>query len=455
MDVSSPHEPVEERPALLAYVRPVADATLAVMIQRTAVRACARGEQLGAPEIFEEAEAVGRTAFAQVAHLVEAAQEERERARPGAAPASPTVIVATVAVLGDSALERARRVLLLEAAGARLIFADGIPSEEALRGDWEGRPDEERRRERAREAMRRKALRAEVLGRPPYGYVVEDRALVPHARESQIVARIFREYVDEGEGLRRIAGALNRDGVKTRLGRAWSPGSVRSVLRNPTYTGLYRRLGVAVPAAHAALVDRGTFHVVQRRMSAKRTSRVHQERHAYLLAGLLRCGLCGSPMIGDRRPVERGVQQTYRCESAVNQGRCRAKSRRAEGIEEGLRKELGSAASHHPVAARSAPPPDTTARRQRLERRLAEAIERWTVGEWRYAELAKRVAATVRALQADETPPEGLAIAADEARRQLAREWDDLEFDELRALLQAAVAEVVVSGSDIRLTLRR
>jgi site-specific DNA recombinase len=455
MDASSPHEPVDERPALVAYVRPIADETLDATIQRTAVRACARGEQLGAPEIFEEAEAFGRTAFAHVAHLVEVAQEEREQSRPGEAAPPPTVIVATVAVLGDSALERARRVLLLEAAGARLIFADGVPPEDALRGDWEDRPGEERRRERARDAMRRKALRAQVLGRPPYGYVVEDRTLVPHPRESQVVARIFDEYVHEGEGLRRIAGALNRDGIKTRLGRPWSPGSVRTVLRNPTYTGLYRRLGVAVPAAHEALVDRGTFQVVQRRMLAKRTSRVQQERHTYLLAGLLRCGLCGSPMIGDRRATEDGVQQTYRCESAVNQGRCRAKSRRAEIIEETLREELGSTASHHPVAARPAPTPDTSARRQRLERRLTESLERWTAGEWRYSELAKRVAPTVRALQADETPPEGLAIAADEARRQLVREWDDLEFEELRALLQAAVAEIVVSGSDIRLTLRR
>jgi len=455
MDVSSPHDPVEARPVLLAYVRPIAGETLDATIQRTAVRACARGEQLGAPEIFEEAEPFGRTAFAHVARLVEVAQQEREQARPGKAPAPPTVIVATVAVLGDSALERARRVLLLEASGARLIFADGMLAEDALRGDWEDRPDEERRRDRAREAMRRKALRAQVLGRPPYGYAVEDRTLVPHPRESQVVARIFEEYVREGEGLRRIAGALNRDGIKTRLGRPWTPGSVRTVLRNPTYTGLYRRLGVVVPAAHKALVDRGTFQVVQRRMSAKRTSRLQQQRHTYLLAGLLRCGYCGSPMIGDRRASEDGVQQTYRCESAATQGRCRAKSRRAEVIEQALREELASAASHHPVAARPAPTRDTTARRQRLERRLTESIERWTAGEWRYSELAKRVAPTVRALQADETPPQGFAIAADEARRQLVRDWDGLEFEELRALLQAAVAEVVVAGSDIRLTLRR
>jgi hypothetical protein len=346
-------------------------------------------------------------------------------------------------------------VLLLEAAGARLVFADGVAPEDALRDDWGARPDEERRRDRAREAMRSKALRAEVLGRPPYGYVVEDRALVPHPRESQVVQRIFREYVEEGEGLRRIAGALNRDGIRTRLGRAWAPGSVRTVLRNPAYTGLYRRLGVAVPAAHAALVDRGTFQVVQRRMSAKRTSRLHQERHAYLLSGLLRCGACGSPMIGDRRVSESGVVVTYRCESAVNQGRCHARSRRSDVLERAIREELERPEVHHPVAARPAPRRDSTARRQRLERRLTEAIERWTAGEWRYTELVRRMSTTVRTLHADETPLDAPPIPAEGARRRLAREWDDLEFEERRALLQASLAEIVVSGPDIRLTLRR
>ncbi len=325
---------MEQRSAVLAYVRPIdnLEPPLDATIQRTAVRACARGEGLGVPEIFEEATADGRFAFV---HLVN--ELKTRGARPSeAAP----VVVATLSVLGDTALERARRMLLLDGLADGMKFADGRTPEVALTEDWDTRPDEERRRDRARESMRAKALRGLVLGRPPYGYVVEDRALVPHPRESQVVKQMFRAYLDEGEGFRRIAARLNRDGIKTRLGRAWTPGAVRTILKNPAYTGLYRRLGVVVPASHPALVDRATFNATQRRMGEKRTSKSAQERHEYPLAGLLRCGRCGSPMIGERRQTQGGIAISYRCETATARGTCRARGIRTEVLEAAIREEL-------------------------------------------------------------------------------------------------------------------
>lgn len=430
--------------ALYAYVRavPGADPPLDAALQRTVVRACARGERLGAPEVFEEGAPEGRAAYAHLARLL---RDEREA----------SVIVATLQVLGDSALERARRLLLLESLGARVILTDGLTSEDALLQDWEQRPDSERRRDRAREAMRSKALRGLVLGRPPFGYQSEDRVLVPHPRESHVVKRMFREYLEEGEGLRRIAAGLNRDGIRTHLGRPWTPGSVRTVLRNPAYTGLYRRLGVAVPAAHPALIDRASFHAVQRRMTAKRTSRLEQERHEYLLAGLLRCGRCASPMIGERRKAESGMVVAYRCEAATAQGRCKARGQREEVLVAAIREELSAASRQHPVAARLNTPPNDGLRRRRLERRLTESVERWIAGEWRYYELVRRVAALARDLQEAEDPPVEDSPAAEEARRQLMRRWDDFEFEERRTLLRAAVAEVAVADKDVRIALRR
>jgi len=432
-----------DRAALYAYVRPVPDVDppLDAAIQRTAVRACARGERLGVPEVFEEGAPHGRAAFGHLATLLE------EQAAP--------VILATVQVLGDTAIERARRLLLLEAVGARIICADGTSPESALLGDWEQRPDGERRRERARDAMRSRALRGLALGRPPFGYVVQERSLVPHAREAHVVKRIYSDYLDRNEGLRRIASALNRDGIRTHLGRAWTPGSVRTVLRNPVYTGLYRRLGVAVPRAHEALIDRGTFQAVQQRMASKRTSRLEQERHEYLLAGLLRCGRCGSPMIGDRRASDDGIVVMYRCEAATSQGRCRARAHRETGIVTALLEELASTTSHHPVAARMTPRPDPVAKRRRLERRLTTLVERWIAGEWRYAELVRRAASVTRSLQAEEATAIVPLPEAEEARQLLLTDWESMDMASRRLLLQAAVAEIVVSGDGVRIARRR
>lgn len=437
---------MEPRSAVLAYVRPIEDADppLDATIQRTAVRALARGEGLGAPEIYEEAAPEGRFAFL---HLV---QELRSGDREGA-----PVIVPTLAVFGETALERARRLLLLEHLAGRVVFADGRRGEDALAQEWDARPDEERRRDRARESMRAKALRGLVLGRPPFGYLVEERALVPHPTESLIVKEMFRSYLEEGEGLRRIAARLNREGVQTRLGRSWTPGAVRTVLRNPVYTGLYRRLGVVVPASHPALIDRATFNATQRRMGERRTSRIEQERHEYPLAGLLRCGRCGSPMIGERRQTQSGLAISYRCENATARGTCRARGVRSEVLEAAILEELSRSESQYPVAVRPSRARDTEARRQRLERRLAEGIERWVAGEWRYAELVQRLAPVTLDLQELERPARDAPTDAEDARRRLVAEWDALDESERAELLRAAVAEAVVDGKSVRVTRRR
>ncbi len=439
---------MEQRSAVLAYVRPIEDVDppLDASIQRTAVRACARGEGLGTPEIFEEASAAGRFAFL---HLVGELQTRR-----GSVQLAPPVVVATVQVLGETALERARRLLLVDGLTSSLKFADGRTPEAALAADWDTRPEDERRRERARESMRAKALRGLVLGRPPYGYLVEDRALMPHPRESQVVKRMFRAYLDEGEGLRRIAAQLNRDGIKTRLGRAWTPGSVRTVLKNPAYTGLYRRLGVVVPASHPALIDRATFNATQRRMGERRTSKTEQERHEYPLAGLLRCGRCGSPMIGERRQTQSGVSVSYRCENATARGTCRARGVRTEVLEAAIRDELARP-DQHPVAARPAEGPDPEARRHRVERKLSEALERWVAGEWRYYELVSRVGPVVTELHEMDRPALEEQADTDELRRRLLGDWDALDEAERALLLRAVLAEAVVDGKTVRVTRRR
>src|SRR5690606_27999407 len=81
-----------------------------------------------------------------------------------------TVVAASPRVLGDTARGRIRRILQLAALGLPLQFADGTDPDRAVLDEWARRAPGERRRERAIEGMRRRALRGEVLGRSPYGY---------------------------------------------------------------------------------------------------------------------------------------------------------------------------------------------------------------------------------------------------------------------------------------------
>jgi site-specific DNA recombinase len=69
---------------------------------------------------------------------------------------------------------------------------------------------------------------------------------------------------------------------------------------------------VRVDDHHEAIVDRETFETVQRRLVENRKGRHRADRAHYTLRGLLRCGICGKPMVGKRADWgERDLM--YRC----------------------------------------------------------------------------------------------------------------------------------------------
>ena len=73
--------------------------------------------------------------------------------------------------------------------------------------------------------------------RPPFGYDAgEDGGLVVNAQEAATVRRIFDMCLD-GVGSVRISNLLNAEGVPTKRGATWQPGTVRAILANITYTG--------------------------------------------------------------------------------------------------------------------------------------------------------------------------------------------------------------------------
>ncbi|TAJ17289.1 MAG: hypothetical protein EPO65_11450 [Dehalococcoidia bacterium] len=433
----------EGRPALV-YLRPVPDADppLSLTIQRAATSALTTAEGYRILATYQDtADAPGGPRFAA---LLDACSASDDRL---------TVVLASAEVLGDRALDRAQRLLALSAVGALVRLADASTPEAALRAAWQGRRPDERRRERARESMRKRALRGQVLGRAPFGYAVADRALVVDDEEAIVVRRIYSMYLAEHEGVRRIARALNEDGIRSRLGKPWSAGSVRAILRNPVYTGTYRRLGVVVSGSHPALLKRGEFEEVQARMARRRTAPAEQQRHLYLLAGLARCGYCGGRLIGARRSNTTGPARTYyRCASATNQGRCSYHSQRTEDLEEAVRQAIES--GKFAAAPKTSTPRTTEARRLALDREVARILERWVAGELTYRDVIRGAAEpsleAVRLTMGLVRP----RLEPEAAAARLVRDWDALDFDGKRALLQDAVAEVVVRDARIRIVRR-
>ncbi len=184
-------------------------------------------------------------------------------------------------------------------------------------------------------------------GRPPYGYRLADagphpnkahaawgrraQRLEPDPDTAPVVTWMFAQR-RAGHSLARITRALNDAGIPCpsaadpgrnthRAGQAWTLGTVRAVLANPRYTGhqVWNRqptshdlidpantgLGhrqaqrwaqpdgwiISTRPSHPALVSEEDFIKVQG-IRAERGAGTADGRR-YLLAGLLRCGICG------------------------------------------------------------------------------------------------------------------------------------------------------------------
>ena len=187
------------------------------------------------------------------------------------------VVSPSPANLADDTVVAAARCLQVERLGAKLQFmdgengADGDPLDSIVKSWSNSRSDEVR--EKVKSALRRKAVRGEVLGRPPYGYHVGPRNRLEVVDDEAVVVRyIFRLYLHEGLGIRLIARRLNQEGLQTRRNRPWSMVSIRDILRNRAYLGTYQRLGVRVPGTHPALASPDDFRRVQERLIDRRTN---------------------------------------------------------------------------------------------------------------------------------------------------------------------------------------
>jgi site-specific DNA recombinase len=151
--------------------------------------------------------------------------------------------------------------------------------------------------------------------RPPYGLGTGPTpgSFVLLAHEAAVVQRIFAMY-SRGLGYKAIAVALSRDGIAFRDGRPWSAQTVAAVLRNPIYTGrlAYGRRGAGRGQAEATVVhsphlppilSAEAFEAAQTQRTRRAVERAPNRAASsgHLLTGLLRCGRCGSAMMGRKK----------------------------------------------------------------------------------------------------------------------------------------------------------
>jgi site-specific DNA recombinase len=162
--------------------------------------------------------------------------------------------------------------------------------------------------ERTRDKIR--ASRAKGLwtgGRPVLGYDIDNKRLAVNEEEAEQVRATFALYLEYGS-LLAVVDELKKRAWTTKswtnkkgrlvLGRPFTKDSVHGLLTNPLYLGKVRCGDVLHDGAHEAIVDEKTWYAVQERLKSNAGGRAGRgkRKHDALLAGLARCGVCGSAM---------------------------------------------------------------------------------------------------------------------------------------------------------------
>ncbi len=399
------------------------------------------------------------------------------------------VATPTLRSLGEGLPAAARRYFQLRSLGVQVVsMLNGSDPGATLIETWAREYQGKGLGERVRAAMRRKAVKGEVLGRPPYGYKVgPKRRLQIVAEEGSVVRHIFHLYLKGGLGIRRIARRLNEEGLRTRRDGLWSMVTVRDILRNRAYVGTYTRFGVRVPASHAPLISQEDFRRVQECLDARRPTVGARQVTPFLLSGLAYCGYCGNKMIGVTRrqkwrrrsddSLRSALYRYYQCESRTNRSLCDYHTHRAERLEEEVRTALldGQSSPAVPEAGDGAAVlAETEAhirrlreKARRLDRRLEQCLDAAAAGritEDRLRTLSLALAA--QHLELEESLAESQRLAqqqATEAERRRRRErllaglrddWQRLTFPQRQELLREILDRVIVRDDGIEALLR-
>lgn len=225
-------------------------------------------------------------------------------------------------------------------------------------------------RERTMRGKRQKARAGGLTHNPCiYGYHFDPATdtLSVNEAEAQTVQMIFHWFLQEDIGPWTIAQRLTDLGIRpARGGEAWHHSSVRSILRNQSYTGAYHqqkwdyadtRLNKYRPAGEKvkrkvrpqaewvsipipAIISEETHRAALARLENARRWWSGRHKEEYLLSGLCRCLLCGRPIHGASRQSGKSRLRYYVCRGYApgvpGEPRCRAGRVRADAIEAGV-----------------------------------------------------------------------------------------------------------------------
>ncbi len=208
-------------------------------------------------------------------------------------------------------------------------------------------------RSKSMDSIDMRAAQGQFLGGyAPYGYRIEDGHYIIVEQEAEVIRTVFAMYA-AGKSFSDILEAIP-SGIRGRRGRTWGKNTIHYILKNERYAGKYswckRQVkymsewagggpsdrAVEIDGIIPAIVDKETWERVVKRMTDNRHNKTNNSRkdREYLLSGLMRCGHCGSALVGVTTTNTKGYEyKFYTCSGKRQKRTCKAKNIAANDIE--------------------------------------------------------------------------------------------------------------------------
>ena len=170
----------------------------------------------------------------------------------------------------------------------------------------------------------------------PLGYKIVDKKFAVCEETAPIVKRIFEMYL-AGNTMAEIIRYLNENGIKTSFGNAYNKSSIRRILTNNKYTGIYKYGDIEIPGGVPQIIGDDTFKDAQILLekNKKAPARAKAVEEHYLLTTRLYCGHCHCAMTGVCGTSKTGkTHQYYCCVTQRRHGDCKKKTVRKAFIED-------------------------------------------------------------------------------------------------------------------------
>lgn len=185
-------------------------------------------------------------------------------------------------------------------------------------------------------ALQRKTLGQTVYGlrKGPDGRFELDPARAP------VVRRIFEEYT-AGRRAKDICDALNTEGYRTAAGNPFNKNSVRRILHNEKYCGVYTYADIRDEHGIPPIVTRQMYDDARRMLDRRHRAPASKPSDGgFLLTGKLFCGECESPMTADGGTSKTGKVYSYYICNARRRHKCDMPRVPKDWIEDVIIREL-------------------------------------------------------------------------------------------------------------------